>query len=212
MIIAICGPSGAGKSMLESELKRMGVKSVVNCTTREKRPGEIEGVDYYFKSVEQYKDMLENDKFCVSEKYSGDRYYGTLKEDIVNVSKSDDLYTIVVTPNGMRAIDSIVEDKSKLLKVMVMASLGVRVKRYIDRLGDINFNFDDMNEINARVNRDFGMFLNMEDYCDMVLDNSKDARYNHTGFGSITILAEQVLKEIEFRQKYKEAEMVIIPY
>ena len=50
MLIAICGPSGAGKSMLETELKRMGVKSVVNYTTRDRRPGERNTVDYNFIS------------------------------------------------------------------------------------------------------------------------------------------------------------------
>lgn len=201
MLIAICGPSGAGKSMLETELKRMGVKSVVNYTTRDRRPGERNTVDYNFISKQDYEDMLKENLFCVSEKYSGDRYYGTLKEDIVKLSESKDIYAITLTPNGIRAVDALIEDKNNLIKVMVTASLGVRVKRYIDRKGDMEFNFDDMNEINARVNRDFGMFLNMEDYCDMVLDNSADYRYGYTGFGGITKLAEQVLKEVDVIQR-----------
>lgn len=203
MLVAICGPSGAGKSALEIELKRHGAKSIVNFTTRERRPGECNTVDYNFVSVPEFELMLKEKRFCVYEKYSGDRYYGTLKQDVRNAAQSDDLYATVVTPNGIRALEQTVSDRNNLLTVMVNASLGVRVKRYIDRKGDIDFNFDDMNEINARVNRDFGMFLNMEDQVDMVLDNSKDARYNHMGFGALSVLADQIYKEVDFRKSYQ---------
>lgn len=207
MLIAICGPSGAGKTELSKSLNIYnGSKEVVSYTTRSPRVGEQNGVDYHFVSNETFNNMIQSNEFCEYEEYSQSRFYGTAKNDIISAAKSKNIYTTVVTPNGMRAIEDTLRNfnipKSNYISVMVNASLGVRVKRYIDRIGSDNFNFDDMNEINARVNRDFGMFLNMEKHCDLVLDNSADYRYNTSVVINPMIeFANQVIKEMKLRQE-----------
>lgn len=207
MIIAICGASGSGKSELSKVLNSVGnVKEIVSYTTRASRPGEKYGQDYYFVSNDVFHTMIENGDFCEYEEYSQNRFYGTSKESILNAANSDELFSVVVTPNGMRAIEKALEEngvsKSNCLTVLVEASLGTRVKRYIDRVGSDDFNFDDMNEINARVNRDFGMFLNMEKYCDIVLDNSIDYRYVGKYIPNPLVkLAEQVLKAADYKKQ-----------
>lgn len=207
MLIAICGPSGAGKTELSKSLKIYnGSEEVVSYTTRSPRIGEQNGVDYHFVSNEIFNNMIQSNEFCEYEEYSQSRFYGTAKNDIISAAKSKNIYTTVVTPNGMRAIEDTLRDfnipKSNYISVMVNASLGVRVKRYIDRIGSDNFNFDDMNEINARVNRDFGMFLNMEKHCDLVLDNSADYRYStNVAINPMIEFANQIIKEMKFRQE-----------
>ena len=59
-----------------------------------------------------------------------------------------------------------------------LAPLGTRVKRYIDRLGVYNFSFSDMDELYARVNRDFGMFKGIEDEVDIVFANNPSNQKN----------------------------------
>ena len=207
MLIVICGPSGAGKTELSKALAVYeDIKEVVSYTTRSPRIGEQNGVDYYFVSNEIFNNMIQSNEFCEYEEYSQSRFYGTAKNDIVSAAKSKNIYTTVVTPNGMRAIEDTLRDfnipKSNYISVMVNASLGVRVKRYIDRIGSGNFNFDDMNEKNARVNRDFGMFLNMEKHCDSVLDNSADYRYDtRVTVNTMKLLAEQVRKAFELHRE-----------
>lgn len=207
MLIVICGPSGAGKTELSKALAVYeDIKEVVSYTTRSPRIGEQNGVDYHFVSNEIFNNMIQSNEFCEYEEYSQSRFYGTAKNDIVSAAKSKNIYTTVVTPNGMRAIEDTLRDfnipKSNYISVMVNASLGVRVKRYIDRIGSGNFNFDDMNEINARVNRDFGMFLNMEKHCDLVLDNSADYRYDtRVTVNTMKLLAEQVRKAFELHRE-----------
>lgn len=207
MLIAICGPSGAGKTELSKSLKIYnGSEEVVSYTTRSPRIGEQNGIDYHFVSNEIFNNMIQSNEFCEYEEYSQSRFYGTAKNDIISAAKSKNIYTTVVTPNGMRAIEDTLRDfnipKSNYISVMVNASLGVRVKRYIDRIGSDNFNFDDMNEINARVNRDFGMFLNMEKHCDLVLDNSADYRYStNVAINPMIEFANQIIKEMKFRQE-----------
>lgn len=199
MLVAICGPSGAGKTELQKELGRMGFKEIVSYTTRAPRQGEINGVDYNFVSNEKFQEMINKDTFAEYEEYSQQRFYGTTLEDAQKAASSDEKYAIVLTPNGIRAFEKVIEKKN-LLTVMVTASLGSRVKRYIDRCGE-NFSFDDMNEINARVNRDFGMFLNMERHVDLTFDNSVDAKTSAKGFGIISEFAEEIMREIKRKNK-----------
>lgn len=77
----ISAPSGAGKSSLISALlaqdndKKMMVS--VSHTTRQPRPGEQEGVHYYFVSVEQFEDLIAQGAFLEYAKVFGGNYYGT---------------------------------------------------------------------------------------------------------------------------------------
>ena len=78
------GPSGVGKGTIVKEvLKRdPNIKFSVSVTTRAKREGEVEGVDYYFITDEQYNQYMKDDAFyeCVDSQY-GNRY-GTLRSEV----------------------------------------------------------------------------------------------------------------------------------
>lgn len=177
MIVAICGASGSGKDTIAKFLLDgiENTESIIPITTRQKRYGEIDGQDYYFVPVKRFKELINNkDKLAYYEEYSQERFYGVLKSDIQSaLSDKNILYVVVVTPNGLRAINEIAskDSNSLFMSVFVNVCLGTRVSRYIDRIEVDNFTFDDMNEINARVNRDFGMFLNIEKECDLVIEN-----------------------------------------
>ena len=60
LLVVLTGPSGAGKDTLLAHLRSVGrpYHISVNATTRDRRPGEIDGVDYYFVSKEQFQRML----------------------------------------------------------------------------------------------------------------------------------------------------------
>lgn len=77
-------PSGTGKSAVVKELLKRdkNIKFSVSVTTRKKRDNEVEGVDYYYVSNEQYDEFLEQDAFYehVESQY-GDRY-GTLRSEV----------------------------------------------------------------------------------------------------------------------------------
>ena len=65
-----------------------------------------------------------------------------------------------------------------MFSVLVEANLGTRVKRYIDRCGVDKFNFDDKNEIAARVERDFAMTLGLNKEVDLVVSNDEGTDLN----------------------------------
>jgi len=78
LLIILSGPSGAGKGTLCQELLRQmpNMKYSVSMTTRSPRPGEVEGVHYYFRTREEFESMIAGDELLESAEFC-DNYYGT---------------------------------------------------------------------------------------------------------------------------------------
>ena len=168
MIICLLGASGSGKSIIQHELsKHNGFAKIISYTTRQKRDGEENGRDYYFTNNDTFDDMINQGLFAEYDEYSQKRLYGTLKSDYVEGDS-----VVVLTPNGLRQLKKNC-NADDIFTVLVEASLGTRIKRYIDRCGVDKFNFDDKNEIAARVERDYGMFLGLEKEVDIVVRNDE---------------------------------------
>lgn len=168
MIIALLGASGSGKSTIERELSlHYGFNKIISYTTRKPREGEENGKDYWFVDNYTFNEILERNLFAEYDEYSQNRLYGTLKSDYLDGDK-----VVVLTPNGFRQLRQSLPNEN-IITILVEASLGTRVKRYIDRCGVDKFNFDDKNEISARVERDYGMFLGLEKEVDLVLQNNE---------------------------------------
>ncbi|AAK03006.1 MULTISPECIES: guanylate kinase [Pasteurella] len=93
----LSAPSGAGKSSLISALlnQQQDNKMMVSVshTTRQPRPGEQEGVHYYFVSVEAFESLIEQDLFLEYAKVFGGNYYGTSLPAIEeNLAKGIDVF------------------------------------------------------------------------------------------------------------------------
>lgn len=85
-LVIISGPSGAGKSTVVKRLLcECGLPLVlsVSATTRNPRPGEVEGVDYFFLSREEFARRREGGDFLESKEVFGrGDWYGTLREPV----------------------------------------------------------------------------------------------------------------------------------
>ncbi len=83
ILIVFSGPSGAGKdTILYDVLERdKTLQKSVSLTTREKREDETEGVDYYFTSLKEFKDKLDNGEILEYAQY-GQNFYGTPKAPV----------------------------------------------------------------------------------------------------------------------------------
>ena len=104
LLVVISGPSGAGKGTIyHNIIARTGMKRSVSVTTRKPRPGEQEGVDYYFRSEEEYQHMIAAGEFLeTAEVYKN--YYGTPKAPVFeNLDNGHDVL-FEVDVHGARSI------------------------------------------------------------------------------------------------------------
>ncbi|CAM2820996.1 guanylate kinase [Paenibacillus sediminis] len=81
LLIVLSGPSGVGKGTVCSALRKQMPELVysVSATTRAPRVGEQDGVNYFFKSHEQFQEMIKNDQLLEYAEYVGN-YYGTPRD------------------------------------------------------------------------------------------------------------------------------------
>lgn len=77
-IIIVSGPSGVGKGTILKELMRRdpSLRFSVSATTRDMRPGEVDGVSYFFVDKHRFEHMIEQGELLEHAYYAGN-YYGT---------------------------------------------------------------------------------------------------------------------------------------
>ena len=78
ILFILSGPSGVGKGTVRKRLfeERTELQYSISMTTREMRSGESEGVDYFYKSKEDFEQLIEDDQLLEYAKYVNN-YYGT---------------------------------------------------------------------------------------------------------------------------------------
>jgi len=76
LLIVLSGPSGVGKGTVCSMLRKLAPELVysVSATTRPPRAGEVEGVNYFFKTKEQFRSMIERNELLEWAEYVGNCY------------------------------------------------------------------------------------------------------------------------------------------
>lgn len=84
-LIVFSAPSGSGKTTIVKHLleqKDLDLAFSVSAASREPRGQEIDGTDYYFMSIEDFKRHIKADDFLEWEEVYRDNFYGTLKEEV----------------------------------------------------------------------------------------------------------------------------------
>ena len=84
LMLVLSSPSGAGKTTLSRMLldEFTDVKLSISATTRPPRPNEVDGKDYFFKTEDQFHEMIDGREF-LEWAHVFDKYYGTPKADTV---------------------------------------------------------------------------------------------------------------------------------
>ena len=85
MILILSGPSGSGKSTIyKAAIGGLGgIEFSVSCTTRQPRPGEVDGRDYYFITREKFDALVAENAFAEHAEVHGN-CYGTLKSELLD--------------------------------------------------------------------------------------------------------------------------------
>lgn len=134
-MIVLLGMTATGKSTILNKLvKDYGYQRIVTCTTRPKREGEVDGIDYHFLDDRMFRHYINQDKFIEYTSYNVVNnqtwYYGTLKEDL---SKNFDNGIIIVNPDGYKYYSKYL---SNAFFVRLYAPLDIIRKRLMERGDD----------------------------------------------------------------------------
>jgi len=86
-LIIISAPSGSGKTTIVKEILASGlnIEFSVSAASRKPRLNEVNGRDYYFMSVDEFKRKIENDAFLEWEEVYPGSFYGTLKSELQRI-------------------------------------------------------------------------------------------------------------------------------
>jgi guanylate kinase len=108
----ITGTSGAGKGTLVQELLRRvpDVALAVSATTRERRPGELDGVHYWFISEEEFDRRLADDDFLEYYAFPWGQRSGTLWSELDRIRDAGKAPLLELEPNGALAVKGRVPD------------------------------------------------------------------------------------------------------
>lgn len=126
-ILTITGPSGSGKSEIVKKLLELdpNLGKVISHTTREPRPNEVEGVDYYFVDEQYFKDNV----FMEAVVSSSGETYGTSEAEMVRIFDSGKTPVLVMDPMG---VDSMI-NYYEVFTVYIDASPEILVQRLMGR-------------------------------------------------------------------------------
>lgn len=135
-LIVICAPSGAGKTTLVSALLKAmpELKLSISHTTRPVRPGEEDGINYYFVSEQDFKKYLDARDFLEYAKVY-DYYYGTSKVWVEEeLNKGSDII-LEIDWQGAQQIRAMFEERAVFIYILP-PSLDVLRKRLKKRAQD----------------------------------------------------------------------------
>ena len=113
ILITISAPSGSGKTTLCKMLQdaRSDISWSVSCTTRAPRPNEINGIDYYFNSRDQFMNYISDDAFAEWEDVHG-QYYGTLKLNLDTAIANNTILLLELDVKGSMSIVHLYPEQS----------------------------------------------------------------------------------------------------
>ena len=114
--IIISGPSGVGKSTVCSRVREMfpDLQFSISCTTRKPRPGEVDGVHYYYLSKEEFEKRIANGDFIEYARVF-DNIYGTLASEVIQrVTAGQDVFLDIDVQGAIQIQEA--AEKNELLK------------------------------------------------------------------------------------------------
>ena len=171
LLIILSGPSGVGKETVRNQLmkiKNFDLVYSISMTTRQPRNQEVDGVNYYFVSEEEFKKNIERDNFLEYARFVGN-YYGTPKDKVEEMRNEGHNVLLEIEINGAKQVMSKVNDEGMISFFLMPPSLDVLEARIRNRKTES----EDL--ILERLNKGKEEMTMTEDY-DYVILNDKVSR------------------------------------
>jgi guanylate kinase len=124
LLVVISAPSGGGKTTLCQQLlaKHREMTRAVTCTTREPRPGEKDGVDYYFLDAGSFLKRVQAGNFLEHATVHGNSY-GTLRSEVLGKLRSGRDVLLNIDVQGAASICEKAAEETELKKALVTVFL-----------------------------------------------------------------------------------------
>ena len=129
-LIIISGTTCAGKGTVIKKLLEddNNLNLSISYTSREMRKGEIEGIDYYFISREEFERKIDNDEFLEYAKVRYGEYFGTPKKEVIEKLESGKDIILEIDVQGAKIIK---EKYPETLLIFIMAPSMKEIKKRI---------------------------------------------------------------------------------
>ena len=166
-IIIITAPSGAGKTSITKHLLRTfpgKLSFSISAATRQKRDHEKDGVDYYFMSVGDFKEKIQNNAFVEWEMVYEGKYYGTLASEIHRIWEEEKVPLLDIDVQGAVHVQQ--EHREQTLSIFIEPPSVDELKRRLSSRGT-----ETPESLATRVNK-ATYELSFKDHFDKVIVNS----------------------------------------
>ena len=162
--IIFSAPSGSGKTTLVNHLlnqKELNLSFSISATTRQKRDGEVQGKDYFFKTKSDFKKLIINSEFLEYEEVYEDVFYGTLESEVIKQLETQNVIFDIDVIGGIRLKEyfnkpSIVITKSNnTLKASARSTstynIGLLIKSLIDKKNAVAKELMEFKEMDSEI-------------------------------------------------------------
>lgn len=163
----ICGPSGVGKGTVVAKLLASDptLYFSVSATTREPRPGEVDGKHYHFLSREQFEKWIQEDAFLEHAEYVGN-CYGTPKQYI---DKAMNQGRDVILDIEIQGVEQVHQKRPDAVRIYVAPPSWEELERRLIGRGT-----EDMEKVKSRLARGKEEFLAAKDFDYFVINDTVD--------------------------------------
>lgn len=131
-LIVLSGPGGVGKSTVSEYIRKSQSKLwvSVSATTRAPRPGEVDGIDYFFMSEVEFKKLIDSGAFLEWAHFAGN-YYGTPKEALFEKIAEGQSVLLEIEISGARQVRA--ADQGAYLVFLAPPSIAELERRLLGR-------------------------------------------------------------------------------
>ncbi|MBR5252443.1 MAG: guanylate kinase [Clostridia bacterium] len=128
LVFVISGPSGSGKGTVVNILREIydDIGVSVSATSRSPRPGEVDGVNYHYKTREEFEALIAGNEVLEYTQYNGN-YYGTLKSEADKITSSGKDLILEIEIDGGSQVKRLLGDKC--INIMLTAPDAVELER-----------------------------------------------------------------------------------
>ena len=196
-LVVISGASGVGKGTVLGIMmqKREDLFFSVSATTRKPREGEVDGVNYYYKTREEFENLIRNGEVLEHTEYNGN-YYGTLKSEAERITGSGRDLLLEIEVDGGGQVKRLMGDRC--VTVMLVAPDAAELER---RLRGRGTETDDV--IKGRLMRAREELLEAPNYDYVVVnENGKSRECAEEIMAIMKAEHSRIFRNAEFLEKY----------